>query len=75
MAWLRTDSNQSAQTGHSYNLRVFVFNSLYILVDSFIVKCWMSPFVTLGMLFFFVLFFFAFILFLMKNPVSKQCRP
>ena len=43
-----------------------------ILVDSSTDICWMSPFVSLGVLGLFL----TFILFLMENPVySKQCRP
>ena len=42
-----------------------------ILVDSSTLKCWTSPFVILGVWVYFV----AFILFLMENPVSKRSRP
>ena len=42
-----------------------------ILVDSSTVIYWMSPFVLIGVLVYFV----AFILFLLENPGSKQCRP
>ena len=42
---------------------------LSILVDSSTVICWMSPFVILGV----QGLYFAFILFLMENPVNKQC--
>ena len=42
-----------------------------IQVDSSTVICWMSSFVILEALGYFV----AFILFLMENPVSKKCRP
>ena len=42
-----------------------------ILVDTSTVVCWTSPFVILGMSGFFV----TFILFLMENSVSKQCKP
>ena len=42
-----------------------------LLVDSSSVIWWTSPFVILGV---FGLYFVAFILFLMENPVSKQCR-
>ena len=41
-----------------------------ILVDSSTVICWMSLFVILGCWVYFV----AFILYLMENPVSKQYR-
>ena len=42
-----------------------------ILVDSSTVICWTSPFVIIGVSGYFV----AFILFLMENSDSKQCRP
>ena len=42
-----------------------------ILVDSSTVICWMSPFVILGASVLFV----TYILLLIKNLVSKQCRP
>ena len=42
-----------------------------ILVDSSTIVCWTSPFVILGGRVYFV----ALIVFLMENPVSKQCRP
>ena len=42
-----------------------------ILVDSSTVICWMSPFVIWRVSGLFV----SFILFLMENPVGKQCRP
>ena len=41
------------------------------LVDSSTVICWMSPFVVLGVMIYFVLV----ILLLTENPVSKHCRP
>ena len=42
--------------------------TLLYTVDSSTVICWMSPFVILE-----ILGLFCHILFLMKNPVSKQC--
>ena len=55
----------------SLHLIYFIFGALTncILVDSFTVIPWTSPFVILGF------YFYRFYSILMENSVSKQCKP
>ena len=52
-------------------ISTYLTHHIHVLVDPSTIIYWMGPYVILGV----PVFFVDFILFLMENHVSKQCRP